>query len=343
MMNVFFKDKKKSFFERHREINRDTRVLQDTLNYDATLPYCLGIDGSTTSFGVSWYTETKENDSLLMLMRDESENASSFMEEVFPFLQSLFYRTTFRITTYERTPDDFVTDNRMTRVMKQTEASVKNFLETPYYVNVSHPDHIFDIFPISWKSYMVPSDIMVNPGKVNKRENAVAILSKRGHDVSYWLKELDALPGHSYDCVEALGIGLYGSEFIYAEPFIRTFRNFSRRRPLTLIGVLVSEEAVADEIETLFSALGKIPMCLYSPNDYHSAFENLYALDNDKKVGLLITENDSPTRVYLEHIHGLYDKTKTNVLLSFTMRHNRKCESILNRLSGVSGYSIVEI
>lgn len=317
-MEVFFKSQSQVFYMSHQKL--DTNKIK----FDRTQIYNLGIDGSTTSFGISWYNSDFSCVNTMMLMRSTYETGITFMEEVFPFLKLLFNQVKFSICTYEKTPDDFTKDTEMVRIMKRTEKSVRLFLENASYLDIIDRDYIFDIFPNSWKSYCVPKDLIFNVSKVNKRENAKSILEHCNLDSDYWLKELDILKGHMYDGIEALGIGVYGSEFIFKEPMIRTYRNFTRRKPLFLIGILVTEDNLNSRILEIMGILKNIKITMYIPNEYHSAFENLHALDSDKKVGLLITEHSCEVRSYLEHIHGLFTRDKNMVLLAFTLRVNKE-------------------
>lgn len=332
-MNIFFKSNNHYLFKNSKYL------FDNDIIYPKELSYQLGIDGSTTSFGVAWFNEQCIN--LLMLMRDMSEDRKTFMEKVFPFLQRLFYGITFDTVTYERTPDDFSgNDAHSVQIMKDTEKAIGNFVRNTYYISVSNQEYIFDIFPNLWKSYVVPKNIELNAGKVNKRENAIGVLTHKALDVKSWLKEADFLNGHSYDCFEALGIGIYGSEFIKSEPFMRTYRNFTRRRPLILLSKLVPEEQVIIEIETLFNDLGNLPMLLFKPNEIHSAFENLYALDNDNHIGVLITERNNSLSPYLQHISGVCDAMKNEVLVNATLRVNELNKSRIKKMSFISNIII---
>jgi hypothetical protein len=252
-------------------------------------------------------------------------------------LTELWRCVEFSVVGYEKTPDDFISKSNMIKTMKQTEKAIGNFLRNPYHINIAHRDNILDIFPISWKSYLVPKDIENNPGKTNKRENAIAVLKKRGLDVGFWLKELDLMSGHSYDCVEALGIGMYCSEFICRPPLLRTYRNFNRRRPLLLLGGLTSPDAVTDVVQEMHSIISNQPLCIYIPNEYHSAFENLYALDHDERFGVLMTDTASPVRLYLEHIHDVFS-TDSKILLSTTLRDTSACRAAVKNLTTTMGF-----
>ena len=322
-MRVFFKDKSKCFKIEASLLPSDPRMLQSIFNITEYDDLHLGVDGSTTSFGLAWF-KTKANPKLVMFSRSKDQFRKEFMSELFPFLQLLFSGLSFNTATYERTPDDFTPDTKAMRVMKETERSVKNFLESRHRIEIKNTQDIFGVFPGSWRAYMVPTDTNLNSGKKDKRLNSIGVLSQCGLDVKSYLYELDeSYLEHSYDCVEALGLAVYGSEFIKQGPLITTYRNFKRRRPLIAVAVETIDSELAGTISKLKTLVGGHSMCMFTPNRYHSIMENLYALDSDEILGLLLVPTDSSLRFYFEFIFNI-PRAEMGWMLVMVMRYNEE-------------------
>jgi len=327
-LRVFFKDESKCLKIESSLLPSNPRMLQSIFNVAEYDNLHLGIDGSTSSFGLAWF-KTKANPKLLMFSRSKDQFRKEFMSELFPFLQLLFSGMSFITATYERTPDDFTPDSKALRVMKETERSVKNFLESEHRVEIKNTQNIFGVFPGSWKAYMVPTDTNNNSGKKDKRLNSIGVLSQCRLDVKSYLYELDDSPSeHSYDCIEALGLAVYGSEFIKQGPLITTYRNFKRRRPLIAVAVKTIDSALASTISTLKTLSGGHSMCMFTPNRYHSILENLYALDSDEALGLLLVPTDSPLRFYFEFVFNA-PSMKMSWMLVMVMRYNEESIKVI--------------
>ena len=258
----------------------------------------LGIDGSTSSFGVAWTDSEFKSKTIMMLIRDD-ETHSEFFNIVFPLLQTLFKECQILTATYEKTPTDFESSHHALQIMKRTEKSVGLFLSNSFFLNVKHKFNIYDIFPNSWKSFLVQSNIESNYRKTNKRQNAIDILTILGLDVSLWIKEADTISNHSYDGFEALGICSYGAQFINRGVFTAVYRNFKKRRSLRLLYRSTSWDTFSTDVKEFKEQLGSPPVSLMVPNEYHSFMENLYGIDADDRINILIVPPDSPNSLHL--------------------------------------------
>jgi len=266
----------------------------------------LGIDGSTTSFGVALTDEEHKNHVIMMFIREE-ETHDEFFRILFPMLQMMLYQCEIETATYEKTPTDFDKDTHAIRVMKNTERAVGNFLSSGTFVRVKHKFNIYDIFPNSWKAFLVNSNPDENYRKTDKHINAVDILTVLGLDVSHWIHEANTISGHSYDAFEAMGICAYGSKFIYQGIFTTTYRNFKKRRPLQVLFKETTWNDFSVDAKAFKTLLGEPPMALMIPNKYHSFMENLYALDSDDRVNIMVVSPDDfkDLHLYYKFITGV--------------------------------------
>jgi hypothetical protein len=321
-MTVFIKDEKEVLIRRH--------IIDQQIehNFHRSEALNLGIDGSTTSFGLAVYDE-KSNLTLIQLMRDGLEDRERFMEHVFPFLTYLLRGVEFSVITYEKTPDDFETKTKTLQIMKETEQAVSNWVNSTQ-IRKKDPDTVLGVFPSSWKAFIIPKDIERNSGKTNKYENSKAVLQYAGKSEDFWMKELNSISeSHMYDCLEAYGIGLYGSDYICTPNGIRVYRNFSRKRPLYFAGRIMKESFLEDEIKIILEELKTWQFKLYISNDTHSCFENAYGLDSNQSVGFLISYKSDKNYLYYRHLLALNDN---DVLLAFTTRINDSTTSAMGRL-----------
>ena len=304
-MKLYFRDINSAFTLLSDEIKTN---IQKLCKVETSKKYIVGIDGSTTCFGLAyWNINTPEDPKTIVFTRSSEDNPNEFLNNVFPFISEMFKGVVLETVTYERTPDDYEQSTHSFRVMKNTEKSIKQFFSNRFYTTVSSMTNVFDIFPNSWRAYIIPTDIENNPGKKNKLINATEILKHIGIEpVSF----LSGYPVASFDSIEALAIGRYGHYFIRQDPFLRTYRNFTRRRPLFLLGRLVRQEDLTKAIKYLRNITNDAYGVMYIPNPYQTHYQNLFALDSDDKLGYLIVNSSDHCKPYLEHLLRIHDEKK---------------------------------
>ena len=325
-MRLYFKDVESSFTLVSEDIRSN---IQQLGKVNPEKKYVVGVDGSTTGFGLAyWNEETPLDPKTIVFSRSTESNPKEFLDNVFPFLAELFRGVTLETVTYERTPDDFEQDTHAHRVMKNTEKSIKQFFSNRFYTTVSSMTNVFDIFPNSWRAYIIPQDLENNPGKKNKLVNATETLKHIGIEPTSFLA---GYPIASFDSIEALAIGRYGHFFIRQGPFLRTYRNFTRRRPLYLLGRLVREADLVKAIKYLRRFTNNACGVMYIPNQYQTHYQNLFALDSDDKLGYLIVSPDDHCKPYLEHLLRIDDEKKDQILLCMTLRVNDETEKLVQQ------------
>ena len=261
-------------------------------------PQHLGIDGSTTSFGVSYTAKDHTKPVVWMGIREE-ESHDEFFSLIFPMISGALYNCQIETATYEKTPNDFEKNTHSFRVMKNTEKAVGKFLTSGAFLDIKHKFNIYDIFPNSWKAFLVKSDPSDNFRKVHKRKNSVDILTTLDMCPDFWLNEASEIKGHSYDAFEALGICAYGSRFVHRGAFTTTYRNFKKRRPLAVWCKQTSWDTFAQDAKQLKGLFGNVPMSLMVPNEHHSFMENLYALDADDRVNIMLVSPSEYSELHL--------------------------------------------
>ena len=276
-----------------------------------------GIDGSTSSFGFAYTNKDHSNPVVMMFIREE-ESHDRFFSLLFPMIQNVLHRTEVETATYEKTPDDFDSPTHSVKVMKNTERAVGNFLSNGNFINMKHKFNIYSIFPNSWKAYLVNTDPDSNYRKTDKRQNAADILTTLKLESNHWLKEADEVSGHSYDAFEALGICSYGSRFIHRGVFTATYRNFKKRRPLQVLFKETTWDTFVQDAKEFKALLGEPPMALMVPNQHHSFMENLYALDADDRVNIMVVSpaDNRDLHMYYKFITGV----ENLLMLSVTRR-----------------------
>ena len=325
-MRLYFRDPVSSFTLVSEDIKSNVQSLG---KIDPTKRYVVGIDGSTTGFGLAYWEENAPKDpKTIVFSRSGESNPTEFLDSVFPFLSELFRGVVLETVTYERTPDDFEQDSHSQRVMKNTERSIKQFFSNRFYTTVSSLTNVFDIFPNSWRAYIIPTDLENNPGKKNKFINATETLKHVGIEPISFLSNY---PLASYDSIEALAIGRYGHYFIRQGPFLRTYRNFSRRRPLYLLGRLVRKDDLVKAIKYLRGLTNNAHGVMYIPNQFQSHYQNLFALDADDKLGYLIVSPEDNCKPYLEHLLRVNDEKNDQLLLCMTLRVNDETEKLVQQ------------
>lgn len=294
----------------HREFGRPVAL-------DRTKKWHIGIDGSSTSFGLAVYTNDNSINHLFIFIRDVLETADSFRAILFSWMQDFLYGIEFDTATYERTPEGYKPpSSHAEKVMRDSETAVRNFLTDRNYVTVSGREWIFDIFPNSWKFFSVEKS-SENVGKVNKRENAKSVLESVGKDPQSWLKEFDRLPySHDYDCFEALGIGRYGSHFLKTEDgSVRVFKNFSRIGPIIAVAKQINLGNLANELNFVGTfGNGRTPR-FSSLNKNHSVIENILGLYDDKFNNILTVPGDDELSIHLDMMFGFKREPSKSYLI----------------------------
>jgi len=308
-MKLFYKTEDIFFFGDYRDFNI-TPVHGD---------YHLGIDGATGVFGVAWQAVDFSDTTLVMFFREE-ETHDEFFHLLFPLIHSALDNALIITAAYEKTPDDWSGSTHAVKVMKNTERAVGNFLSRGNYLIIKHKFNIYPVFPNSWKAFLVNTDPNKNYRKTDKRQNALDILTTLKLNPKTWLKEADEISGHSYDAYEALGICAYGSRFINRGVFTATYRNFKKRRPLKVIFKETTWESFVTDAKELKAMLGEPPMSLMVPNEHHSFMENLYALDSDDRVNIMVVSpiENRDLHLYYEFITGVSNLLMLTVTCSET-------------------------
>lgn len=267
----------------------------------------LGIDGSSTSYGLALYTFDYSDIHLFIFCRDNTETAETFRETMYAWLSYYLGGIFMNTVTYEKTPEGYKPpSSHAEKVMRETELAVKNFVYDRNYLLTKGKDYIFDIFPNSWKSYSVPKS-RENVGKVNKELNAKAVLESCGLPSEKFLAGFERLPyKHDYDCFEALGVGRYGSHFLLGDDgTVKVYKNFSKIGSHMIVAKrLDSVVGIQGELSFVgrFGA-GKTPR-LCSINNNHSVPENFFGLDDREFNNVLLIPGDSPLRLYLDIAFG---------------------------------------
>ena len=325
-MKLYFRDVHTSFTLYSENIQHNE---QELCKIYQGKKYVVGVDGSTTGFGLAYWEEDCPHDpKTIVFSRSNESNPKEFLDCVFPFLSKLFKGVILETVTFERTPDDYEQDTYAHRVMKKTEKSIKEFFSNRFYTLVSSMTNVFDIFPNSWRAYIIPTDLESNPGKKNKLINATETLKHIGIEPVSFLANY---PLSSYDSIEALAIGHYGHYFIRQGPFLRTYRNFTRRRPLYLLGRLVKSDDLVKAINYLRSLTDNAHGIMYIPNPFQTHYQNLFALDSDDKLGYLIISSDDKCKPYLEHLLRIHDDKNEQLLICMTLRMNEKTDNLIKK------------
>lgn len=267
----------------------------------------LGIDGSSTAYGLALYTYDYSQVHMFIFCRDLTETADTFRAVMYDWIRNYLHGVMMQTVTYERTPEGYKPPtSHAEKVMRETEAAVKNFVYSRNYLLTKGKDYIFDIFPNSWKSHSIPKS-RENLGKVDKEQNARAVLKSCGLDVEKWIAGFDRLPfRHDYDCFEALGVGRYGSHFLLQDDgTVKVYKNFSKiGNHLIAAKRLDHETGIQGELVFVgrFGA-GKAPR-ICALNENHSVPENLFGLDDREFNNILIVPHDSPVSIYLDVAFG---------------------------------------
>ncbi|MFF2798244.1 hypothetical protein, partial [Lysinibacillus xylanilyticus] len=267
----------------------------------------LGIDGSSTSYGLALYTLDYSQIHLFIFRRSNTETAESFRAIMYDWLRNYLHGVEVQAVTYEKTPEGYKPpSDRAGEVMRQTEKAVKTFVNSRNYLLTKSKDYIFDIYPNSWKSYSVPKS-RDNLGKVDKELNARAVLESCGLDADKWISGFDRLPyEHDYDCFEALGIGRYGSHFLLQDDgTVKVYKNFSKvGTNIAAAKRIYAESGLGEELPFVGSfGSGKTPR-LCSLNENHSIPENLLGLYDPEFNNILIVPKSSQVGIYLDMAFG---------------------------------------
>lgn len=278
----------------------------------------LGIDGSSTSYGLALYNFDYTSIHLFIFCRDMTETADSFREVMYEWLRNYLYGICIQTVTYEKTPEGYKPpSSHAEKVMRETELAVKNFVYNRNYLMTKGKDYIFDIFPNSWKSYSVPKS-QENLGKVDKELNARAVLESCGLDVEKWISGFSSLPyKHDYDCFEALGIGRYGSHFLLQDDgSVKVYKNFTKVGTRLIVAKRVEPDSgLSAELEFVgrFGA-GKSPR-ICTINENHSVPENLIGLDDREFNNILLVPNTHELGIYLDMAFGFELDDKRDYLI----------------------------
>lgn len=263
----------------------------------------LGIDGSSTSYGLALYNYDYSQVHLFIFCRDMLETPETFREVMYEWLRNYLYGVCIHTVTYEKTPEGYKPpSSHAEKVMRETELAVRNFVYNRNYLLTKGKDFIFDIFPNSWKSYSVPKS-KENVGKVDKELNARAVLESCGLDPEKWLAGFHSLGyKHDYDCFEALGVGRYGSHFLLQpDGSVKVYKNFTRVATYLLAAKRVEQNAgLQSEIEFVgrFGA-GRAPR-ICNLNENHSVPENLIGLDDKEFNNILVVPGNHELGIYLD-------------------------------------------
>jgi len=326
--------------EQVKQIHPKTLLVGDV---DMKEKCVVGVDASTTAFGFTVYS-SKNRPTLFTFLRDSSQDRHAFMSECLPYIGKLLEDMTLRSFSFERTPTLYAAKTHAERVMKETERLVRQFVDQRATFEIETPQNIFDIFPNSWKARYVPKDIINNPGKKNKILNAAGILQSAGLEAEFWLKEHNQISNHDYDSFEAFGIAQYGDEFILNPPFIRTYRDFAKRRPLEVCAIPTDSTNIMPLMRDIKAHLRGVPLVLYQPNEYHSVMENIYSLDQEKRVPIMFLDKEDPIRFYLQHILNIgREKSDKELLALFTLRVNHITDHTIGQLKANYGLEVTRL
>lgn len=263
----------------------------------------LGIDGSSTAYGLALYNYDYSEVHMFIFCRSELETADSFREVMYGWLRDYLFAIPMQTVTYEKTPEGYrPPTSHAEKVMRETEAAIKNFVYDRNYLLTKGKDYIFDIYPNSWKSFSVPKT-KENSGKVNKELNAIAVLESCGLDPQVWLAGFGRIPfKHDYDCFEALGVGRYGSHFLLQDDgSVKVYKNFSRIGTTLVAAKRINiEDGLGDELEFVGRfGKGRNPR-VCSLNENHSVPENLLGLYDKEFNNVLLVPHDSSLSIYLD-------------------------------------------
>ena len=279
------------------------RELRDLPKPSFSEEWHLGIDGSSTSYGLALYNYDYSQVHLFIFCRDMLGTAETFRGVMYEWLREYLYGVPIQTVTYEKTPEGYKPpSSHAEKVMRETEAAVRNFVYDKNYLLTRGRDYIFDIFPNSWKSFSVPKS-KENVGKVDKELNATAVLESCGLDPDKWLAGFHSLGyKHDYDCFEALGIGRYGSHFLLQENgSVKVYKNFTRTTTHLIAAKRVEPDVgLGNEIEFVgrFGA-GKAPR-ICTLNEHHSIPENLLGLDDKEFNNILIVPGNHELGIYFD-------------------------------------------
>lgn len=311
------------------------------LRYD--LKWHMGIDGSSTSYGLALYTFDYSQVHLFTFCRGATENAGTFREVMYDWLRTYLHGIQMETVTYERTPEGYKPpSSHAEKVMRETEAAVKNFVFDRNYLMTKGKDYIFDIFPNSWKSFSVPKD-RSNLGKVDKELNAEAVVRSCGLDVEEWVRPFDSVPyAHDYDALEALGVGRYGSHFVLKDDgTVRMYKDFSRVGTRIVIAKRIyKERQLGEELKFVGEfGSGKTPR-ICSLNENQSVPQNFMALDDREFNNILIVNKDSPETIYIDLAFGFNLEDQRDYIILST--RTSKTDAGVDRCKQ-NGYSAIYI
>lgn len=285
----------------------DERSFRDIRRPSLNEKWYLGIDGSSTSYGLALYNHDYSNIHLFIFCREMTETATDFRATMYEWLRSYLYGVCVETVTYEKTPEGYKPPTtHAEKVMRETEAAVKNFVYDKNYLMTRGKDYIFDIFPNSWKSYSIPKS-RENVGKVDKELNAISVLESCGLDPEHWLAGFNRIPHkHDYDCFEALGVGRYGSHFLLQDDgSVKVYKNFTKNGSRLIAAKRIEgQQGLGNELQFVgrFGA-GKVPR-ICTLNENHSVAENFIGLDDREFNNILIVPGNHDLSIYLDMTFG---------------------------------------
>lgn len=293
-------------YKSHRTFKQGSeKDFRDLPKLSPSLDWYIGIDGSSTSYGLAVYTFDYSEVHLFTFCREGFETIESFRETKYAWIRDYLYGIPFQAVTYERTPEGYKPPtSHAERVMRDTEKAIKNFVTDRNYIYIKNKDYIFDIFPNSWKSFSVPKD-RANLGKVDKELNAMAVLESCGLDVQYWLRETNTITiKHDFDAFEALGVGRYGSHFIItAEGLIKVYKGFTRTGTQLVAAKRIDKDTgFGEEVNFVGRFSQGKQIRLATLNENHSIPENFIGLYDKEYSNVLIVDSKDPMGIYIDFV-----------------------------------------
>ena len=267
----------------------------------------LGIDGSSTAYGMALYNYDYSDLHLFIFCRDLTENAGTFREVMYDWIRNYLFGIKIQTVTYEKTPEGYrPPTSHAEKVMRETELATKNFVYDRNYLNTRGKEYIFDIYPNSWKSYSVPKS-EENLGKVIKELNARAVVESCGLDPDFFLRGFESIPyHHDYDCFEALGVGRYGSHFLVQDDgAVKIYKNFSKIGNHMIVAKRL-DPAFGLQAELGFVGrfgAGKTPR-ICTLNETHSLAENFFGLNDKEFNNILLVPKSDPNTIYIDTAFG---------------------------------------
>lgn len=307
---------------------------------DKTKEWHMGVDGSSTAYGLCIYTKDYSDINMFMFIRDGLETIDGFRETMYNWLQFYLIGIPIEVATYERTPEGYKPpSSHAEKVMRETEEAIRNFLNSPHYIMIKSKDFVFDIFPNSWKSFVIPKSAS-NKGKIDKEQNAVAVLEHCGLDVDYWLGDINQVPvEHSFDCYEALGIGTYASHFIIKpDGTIRVYRQFTKIGSYLVVAKEVYRDSYfQQELEFIGSFGGGKRPRMAALNETHSLPENLIGLADAEYNNILLIPAEHELSIYIRAMFGFSKVNRDFLILATRASTSEEGKAICERY----GYSSV--